>query len=135
MANLRSSGVSLLTGFALLLSTAAPASAALDHFKCYKAKDLQNPKFVPTTVSLVDQFANDGNFEVKKPFLFCNPTDKNGEGINNETDHLTCHKIKGPKLDRNDRPHVQVTDQFGTLQLEAKKPFLLCVPSAKTVLP
>ncbi len=30
---------------------------------------------------------------------------------------------------------MEVVNQFGTLQLEAKKPFLLCVPWAKAVLP
>lgn len=115
---------------------ASPASAQLDNFKCYKAKDLKNPKFVATNVDLEDQFAvNDGNFEAKKPFLFCNPVDVNGAGINNAIDHLTCYKIKGPKLLPNDRPDVEVVNQLGTTQLEAKKPFLLCVPSTKTVLP
>lgn len=108
----------------------------LDHFKCYKAKDLKNPKFISSTVSLTDQFAvNDGPFEVKKPFLFCNPADKNGEGIENPVDHLACYKVKGPKLSKNDRPKVEVDNQLGDLQLEVTKPFLLCVPSTKTVLP
>jgi hypothetical protein len=108
----------------------------LDHFKCYKAKDLKNPKFVSSTVSLTDQFGvNDGAFEVKKPFLFCNPADKNGEGIANPVDHLACYKVKGPKLSKTDRPKVAVDNQLGDLQLEVTKPFLLCVPSTKTVLP
>jgi hypothetical protein len=108
----------------------------LDHFKCYKAKDLKNPKFDATTVALSDQFGvNDGMFEVKKPFLFCNPADKNGEGIANPVDHLACYKVKGPKLDKADRPKVEVVNQLGTLQLEVQKPFLLCVPSTKTVIP
>jgi hypothetical protein len=131
--------VSVLVGvFALALLVSAPASAQfnLDHYKCYKAKDLKNPKFDSTTVSLTDQFGvNDGDFDVKKPFLFCTPVDKNGEGIINEVDHLTCYKIKGPKLDKLQRPNVQVVNQLGTLHLNAKKPFLLCVPSEKMVLP
>ncbi len=107
-----------------------------EHFKCYKAKDLKNPKFSPVNVLLNDQFGiNDGTFEVKKPFLACNPADKNGEGIYNFLDHLTCYKIKGPKLEKTDRPQVRVVNQLGTIDLEAKKPFLLCVPSAKTLLP
>jgi len=110
--------------------------APLDHFKCYKAKDLKNPKFASTTVSLSDQFGvNDGAFDVKKPFLFCNPADKNGEGIANPVDHLACYKVKGPKLEKGDRPTVEVDNQLGVLQLEVKKPFLLCVPSTKTVIP
>jgi hypothetical protein len=112
------------------------APPALDHFKCYKAKDLKNPKFVATTVALSDQFGvNDGMFEVKKPFLFCNPADKNGEGISNPVDHLACYKVKGPALDKGDRPKVEVDNQLGGLQLEVTKPFLLCVPSTKTVIP
>jgi hypothetical protein len=110
-------------------------SSGIDHFKCYKAKDLKNPKFVSTTVSLSDQFGiNDGPFDVKKPSLFCNPADKNGEGILNPLDHLTCYQVKGPKLLKDDRPKVEVANQFGTLQLEVQKPFLLCVPSTKTLL-
>lgn len=115
---------------------ASSASAQLDNFKCYKAKDLKNPKFVKTVVTLEDQFAvNDGSFEAKKPALFCNPVDMNGSGISNLIDHLTCYKIKGPKLLPAQRPDVQVVNQLGTLQLNAKKAFLLCVPSSKTVIP
>jgi hypothetical protein len=118
------------------LSRFALASTAIDHFKCYQAKDLKNPKFVATTVALSDQFGvNDGNFDVKIPSLFCNPADKNAEGILNPADHLACYKVKGPKLSKNDRPKVVVTNQFGTLEVEVQKPFLLCVPSTKTVLP
>jgi hypothetical protein len=108
----------------------------LDHFKCYKAKDLKQPKFVSNTVALTDQFGvNDGLFEMKKPFLFCTPVSKNGEAISNLTDHLTCYKIKGPKLENAERQPVEVSNQFGSLQLEVKKPFLLCVPSSKSVFP
>jgi hypothetical protein len=104
----------------------------LDHFKCYKVKDLKDPKFARTTVALADQFVDQGA-EVKKPFLLCNPVDKNGEGISNASDHLTCYKIKTPALDP--RPTVQVANQLGTLKLQAKKAFLLCVPSSKQLLP
>jgi hypothetical protein len=139
-------GTVLFGVLALAALASAPASAQfnLDHYKCYKAKDLKNPKFVKTTVSLADQFSDDipgynsGNpttAEVKKPFLFCTPVNKNNEGIINDVDHLTCYKIKdNPKLDKADRPDVQVVNQLGTLKLNAKKAFLLCVPSEKTCL-
>ena len=131
-------GTVLFGVLALAALASAPAFAQfnLDHYKCYKAKDLKNPKFEKTTVALTDQFAiNDGNFEAKKPFLFCTPVDKNEEGIINVVDHLTCYKVKGPKLAKNDRPNVQIVNQLGTVKLNAIKPFLLCVPSEKTVLP
>ena len=120
-----------------LLAAAVPASAQnLDNFKCYKAKDLKNPKFASQTVALEDQFGvNDGDFEAKKPFLFCNPASVNGGTIVNMVDHLTCYKIKGPKLDKTQRPNVEVANQLGTIQVQAKKAFLLCVPSSKTIIP
>jgi hypothetical protein len=127
-------------GVACLFAAVAVSPAAalfnLDHYKCYKVKDLKNPKFSTATVSLTDQFGiNDGSFEVKKPFLFCNPADKNGQGILNVDDHLTCYKVKGPKLLPADRPKVVVGNQLGTIQLEAKKAVMLCLPSAETALP
>jgi hypothetical protein len=120
----------------LLGAGSASAAFDLDNFKCYKAKDLKMPKFAKTTVQLEDQFAvNDGAFEAKKPFLFCNPVSTNSQPINNLEDHLTCYKVKGPKLDSTQRPNVQVDNQLGSIKLQAKKPFLLCVPTTKTVIP
>jgi hypothetical protein len=112
----------------------------VDHFKCYKAKDLKQPKFAATTVTLADQFGvihDDDQFELKKPFLVCNPADKDSEGVNNPNDHLTCYKVKGRdgKIDKSQRPQVEAVNQFGSVQLELKKAFVVCVPSAKSVLP
>ena len=106
----------------------------LDAFKCYKAKDLKNPKFAKTTVSqLTDQFGTELNAEVRKPFLQCNPTDVESAGIFNSDDHLVCYKVRSQKFAV--RPRIEVTNIFGTLQLEAKKSQFLCVPSSKQVLP
>ncbi len=111
------------------------AMSALDDFKCYKAKDLKNPKFVKTAVMLVDQFGiNNGNFIATKPFLLCNPAADVGANPSNADDHLVCYKTKGPKIDSAARPQVEVSDEFGVLQLEVVKPQLLCVPSSKQVL-
>lgn len=110
--------------------------AALDSYKCYKAKDLKAPKFLGTTRTLSDEFAvNDGSFEATKPFLLCSPTSVDGSVVSNSDDQLTCYKIRGPKLAPGDRPQIEVENMFGTLQLEAKAPSLLCVPSSSTPLP
>jgi hypothetical protein len=112
----------------------------IDNFKCYKAKDLKQPKFAGTTVALLDQFGpllhDDTDFQLKKPFLVCNPTDL-GEGIENPNDHLTCYKMRGKdgKIAAANRPKVQAHNQLGTIDLELKKAFVVCVPSAKTILP
>jgi subtilisin family serine protease len=108
----------------------------IDSFKCYLAKDRKSPKFVPTTVALGDQLGlNDGTFAVKKPHLLCNPAEQNGLPVDHPAPHLVCYKIKGPKISKGDRPSVEAEDAFGTVQLQLKKPFLLCVPSVKSVLP
>jgi hypothetical protein len=116
------------------------SAICIDNFKCYKAKDLKQPKFQAVTVSLNDQFGiihDDASFELKKPFLMCNPTDLNGGGVSNPSDHLTCYKIKGAdgRIPQAQRPRVEAHDQLGTVQLELKKAFVVCVPSAKAILP
>jgi len=109
---------------------------AIDAFKCYLAKDLKSPKFAKTTVSLSDQLGlNDGSFTLKKPHLLCNPVDQDGAGIEHPAARLVGYKVKGPKLSKGEQPSVEVEDEFGTLQLRLRKPFLLCVPSFKNVLP
>ncbi|MGH7790064.1 MAG: hypothetical protein ACRERC_24565, partial [Candidatus Binatia bacterium] len=70
-----------------------------------------------------------------KPFLLCSPTSVDGSVVSNDDDQLTCYKIKGPKLAAGDRPQIEVENLFGTLQLEAKAPSLLCVKSSSTPLP
>ncbi len=139
----------LALAVALGMGTTAQAQPEfnLDHFKCYKAKDLKNPKFEMTTVDLSDQFGiNDGKFDLKKPFLFCTPVEKTIGSevtpITNPDDHLTCYKAKeskevggATKLSKETRPNVEIVNQLGTLQLQALKTFLLCVPSTKTLLP
>ena len=110
--------------------SASPASAQLDHYQCYKAKG--TPANFKSTVDVTDQFST-GPDQIKKAFLLCNPADKEGGGIINATDHLTCYKVKGLGTTAISGS-VSVTDQFGTTPLDVKaKPFLLCVPGTKTV--
>lgn len=109
----------------------------MDHMKCWKVRDLRNPKFVRIKdpgISLDDQFGPDPDVDVIKPFFVCNPADKGGSGINDDNVHLCCYKIKGQKVSKP-RPQMEIDDQFGTLQLEAIKPQILCQPCLKTVLP
>jgi cysteine-rich repeat protein len=108
----------------------------VDSFKCYKVTDEKDPKFVKTGVTLSDQFtANDGAFALIKPSLLCNPVARGGAPVVNPAQHLSCYKIKGPKLERADRPSIEIQNIFGTAQLQIVKPALLCVPSSKTMLP
>ena len=99
----------------------------LDHFKCYEAVGV--PVNVITT--LEDQFGLQPLVLVGKPKFFCNPVDKNGEGIKDPTAHLTCYEIAvAEKIERV----VVVANQFGEQQaLEVENSKLLCVPSEKIV--
>jgi len=113
--------------------TTLGASVGLDHFKCWKVKDLKNPRFATIeNLPLDDQFGLD-NVDVKKPSLLCAPADKDGSGVNDPVTHQCCYKIKGVKLDPAEA--VEVDDQFGTLQFEIKKSDLLCQPCTKAHLP
>ncbi len=108
----------------------------VDSFKCYKAIDREAPPFQSLSVTLADQFAiNDGTFKVVKPRLLCNPVAVDSEGINRPDEHQVCYKIRGPRIDRDERPLISVSSDFGVSQLEIVRPLYLCIPSLKTVLP
>ena len=102
----------------------ASTAPAIDHYKCYQAQG-----YAPLeTVNLEDEFGKEPKVWVGKPAFFCNPVNKNGEGILNPAVHLTCYQIesKGEKRD------VVVENQFGEQTLTVEEPGLLCVPSGKT---
>jgi len=112
-----------------------PPPTGLDHFKCYKTKQL-GTRFDPRQVVLTDQF-NTERVRVVRPEAFCTPVDKDGSGINNPTAHLTCYKIRdvrGDEFPKFTKRRVEVGDQFGTHSLLLKKTRTLCLPSSKTVL-
>lgn len=109
-------------------------SAAADHYLGYKVKETKHTdKFEKITVILSDQFETDAAYIVEKPVRLYNPVDKNGEGIFDEFTHLLGYKIKAPE----DQPkfetvtNVLVTNQFGDIIVDVKKPKLLLVPSLK----
>lgn len=96
----------------------------LDHFQCYTGKF---PKVQPRPVTLVDQFGT-LTTRAAKPFMLCNPVDKNGEGIRDRLNHLECYRLTPPpKVART----VTVRNQFGETSVATKKAVVLCVPSDK----
>ena len=110
-----------------------PVVGVLDHFKCYKTKQ-RGTKFDPRQVVLADQF-NTQRVNVVRPETFCNPVDKDGEGISDPTAHLTCYKIRdvrGDEFPKFRKRRVEVSDQFGTHTLLLKKIRTLCLPSSKS---
>ena len=101
-----------------------------DHYKCYKTKQL-GAKFAKRNVALEDQFETTVA-SVLTPRRFCNPVDKNGEGINDSTAHMMCYKITEPRFQRRD---VVVENQFGVQTLTVLRPYDLCVPAEKDGVP
>ena len=105
-----------------------------NHYLCHKTRDLKVPaKFTSVPgISAIDQV---GNFscEAKKPFLLCNPVNKNGSGIVDPNLNYCCYKIK---CTPNKIPTAfDVTDQFGALRLETGKASFLCNPCTASLAP
>ncbi len=103
-----------------------PGLVDADHYKCYQATGAQ----VDIGVTLQDQFQGRTTLVVE-PKLFCNPADKNGEGIDDPLNHLTCYRTnplgQAPGL-------IPISNQFvAGDQLTLDSPDLLCVPSTKAV--
>jgi hypothetical protein len=110
-----------------------PSELGINHFKCYRVR---GRGFQTRDVGLVDQFEST-TATVVKPQLLCTPVDKNGEGIPDPVNHLTCYRLseREPFAPRD----VTVVDQFAeqnvpTLGGQCRKVDLLCVPSTKEVI-
>ncbi len=141
-----------------LSGPASLPSSDVDHYKCYKTKEVKgvctgdmtskckvdadcftvggscaqkHPKGV--NVTLDDQFES-GSWEAKKLTSLCTPADKNGEGITNDVDHLACYQIKAPKgaPKHVKQSGVYMNNQFGHEVLGTIKEDLLCVPTIKS---
>jgi hypothetical protein len=101
-----------------------PQPLPRDHFNCYPV--FGSPVGAP--VSLVDQFQGLLSTALN-PILFCNPVDKNGGGILNPADHLTCYDLLPEGLAVGPVP---IRNQFfDPTLLTVDVASALCVPSTK----
>ncbi len=126
--------IAVFAALATLVFQAQPAVAQLDHFTCYKSRTTSGTlKFVQTGASLVDTFRS-STVTVKKPKLLCAPTNKNGEDPTAPThpDHLMDLQIK-PTVKFTAVLNQQISNQFGSIRVDVKKPVALQVPTAKDV--
>jgi hypothetical protein len=113
------------------VATADDLTAALagtDHYMCYATRGSQ---FAPRTVGLVDQFVGT-TATVVRPLRFCNPANKNGEGIVDPTANLMCYRLTEPHFTRRT---VLVRNQFGDQTLTVIRPESLCNPAEKNGVP
>jgi len=111
----------------ILIGNAEPAGPAQDHYQCYDVNRSSKLDSHPE-VSLNDQFGFRDEVKVgKKVDSYCTPVDKNGEGVINPDNTLTCYRIKSHRL----KQKLVVQNQFGEHTILIKKSKLLCVPATQ----
>ncbi|TFH20310.1 MAG: hypothetical protein E4H03_12440, partial [Myxococcales bacterium] len=135
----RAAALPLLCTLFLALA-ATPAQAQFDHLKCYKAKDQKTFKKAQVDLTaLQTQFGVSESCEIKaKAKLFCVPVTKTVLSIEDGLDtpfpaedlafDRLCYKLKCPAAQIGPE---EVSDQFGTRQLDKFKASLLCTPAVK----
>jgi hypothetical protein len=107
------------------------AGGALDHFQCYEIRPPYS--LGDRVVSLVDQFGS-STATVKKAKSVCAPANKNGEdaGAVNHPMHLVNYQIK-PAAKFARQSNLQLSNQFGSIRVDAVKAARLLVPSTKSL--
>lgn len=122
---------------AIIVAPDSSLGAVQDNYLLYDVKIAKHtPKFERRTVTLADQFDDDGasrRFKVDKVVQLGNPADMNGEDIIDPATHLVSYKIRREKGEPKHKPlsGVRVTNQFGEIILDTRKPDRLLVPSLK----
>ncbi len=113
-------------------ATPTPGGPVVDHYECYKAKDLPGTTaFAPRTVTLADPIETKLT-RVMKATQFCNPVAKDGSTILDPSAHLECYEIKDAAGQPRFTPHDESVDnEFGTQALRLKKSRRVCVPATQ----
>lgn len=117
------------------------ANINVDHYKCYLAVVAKAPKgqapfptFKPINVAVEDQFGS-RVVTLTKPSRFCNPVEKNNEGVKNPNNHLMCYAgviaKTSPAQPVFPKTRVALANQFGTEVLDLTLGADFCVPSVK----
>jgi hypothetical protein len=111
------------------LNFVTPATAVLEHFKCYW---VEQGASVNVDVELEDQF-DTVEATVTNPLYFCNPVEKTYDGevteIEHPDQHLTIYNIDHEE--DLQKWVVEVDNQFGEQELKVSGPVMLAVPTQK----
>jgi len=109
----------------------------LDHFRCYTGiapKTAKGqpplPKFTPRQVKLSDEFEIK-SANVVAPVAVCAPADKNHEGVIDDDTHLEAYSITSSSTPKFTPKRQSVSNQLGTLVVDATKVDRLLVPTSK----
>jgi hypothetical protein len=115
----------------LLGPVASPGASAIEHFACYAVRSVKGADKFPKGVQAqaVDHFGQPKTYQLKKPTRLCVPSDKNGEGLDDDRFHLLCYRARRargePKHDSVKAIHV--ANQFGAEILDSRREDELCV--------
>jgi len=114
-----------------LTPTPVQTIVPVNHFQCYEVHHGPADKHV---VTLEDQFGS-ATAEASTPKRICAPANKNAEDPTAPTDpdHLAVYKLKQTTPRFTKVTGVVVTNQFGALTVDLKRPEYLMVPSAKSI--
>jgi hypothetical protein len=106
------------------------APGAPEHFTYYTIK--QTTHFTKVRNVAVDNQFGPQTMTLSKPDRMMVPTAKSLTGppapLDRPIDHYKCYKVGGAKLKRSG---LMVTDQFGDIVVDIKKPLHLCLPAIK----
>ena len=107
-----------------------PPGVDPEHYQCYLPReDTQLARARRPT--LADQFGT-SRPRVSRVALLCLPVSKNGVPVDDPRTHLVCYfEENGTRVDKT----VRTRDQFGRLEFDVGRAFLLCLPALKRVLP
>lgn len=108
-----------------------PAANVADHFKCYKIKLTNGQLAFPRShVTAADEF-EDRFYDVYSPRRLCYPVDKDGQGINDTGNVITCYRLRRSHLQPLHDPIrslIQTADSFGDFEIDTKKERDICLP-------
>ena len=107
-----------------------PSDLNIDDFKCYRVRRRLADR-VDVEVEIEDQLES-RRMKAIKPYLFCNPVDKNDEGILVPEDHLTCYLLRDrePRLGFLDGS-FQIRNQLDEQSVRLTSRRLVCLPGTK----
>ncbi len=105
----------------------------VDHFRCLRASETEGtPAFEGASVTVVDQFGT-RDVEVRQVRSICVPTNKNDEGIKDDSNYLICYRVDAdPKSVNID---AQISNQFGATKVRVKRAATLCMPPVPVCVP
>ena len=109
------------------------SACALDPFLCYRARPAEGAtEFAPVPAVTVADPTETLTVALRARPGFCTPADANGGGIVDPATHLASYVMK-PATPSLQRAHLRIVNALGALVVDAQRPELLLVPTARSL--